>query len=98
MKIAGNLSLILALTLGTAAAGCAAGGSDDDDLGGDDTGGDDSGGGGDEVKPLDAAGAYSLRSNFDLAANAPGKAGQVINLVIDMTDDPDDPTGWILDQ
>jgi len=47
---------------------------------------------------VDAAGKYQLKSNFDLATNLPGKVGEVTNAFIQMTDDPDDPTNFILDQ
>jgi hypothetical protein len=47
---------------------------------------------------VDAAGRYSMRSNYDLAENAPGKAGEVARMFIDATNDADDPSSWILDQ
>jgi len=46
----------------------------------------------------DASGKYLVKSTFDLATNLPGKVGEVTNTFIAMTDDPDDPTSWILDQ
>lgn len=65
-------------------------------------GGDDGGGGsGDQPpssRPLDATGTYTVHSTFDLATNMPGTAGTVVNAIIDATDDPDDPTKWILEQ
>jgi len=81
-------------TLLFAAAGCAA--DAPSDVGGD----DDVDGGDDVVDPatVNAAGKYSLRSQFDLATNAPGTAGDVVNTFIAATDDPDDPTSWMLDQ
>lgn len=47
---------------------------------------------------VDAAGKYKISSSFDLATNLPGKVGEVTNQFIAMTDDPDDPTNFILDQ
>lgn len=92
-----SLSLTLLLALGTAMAGCAGTttpGDDDDDIGGDGDGSDVD----EEPVPLTAEGTYALVSNFDIATNMPGTAGQVINQIIDATDSPDDPTHWILDQ
>ncbi len=88
-----NLSLSLALALAAVATGCAADSPDQDD-----DGGGGGGGGDDAPQPLDASGRFQLRSNFDLATNAPGKAGEVTRAIIDATDSPDDPTGWIRDQ
>ncbi len=97
MKRIGNHSMIFALVLGAAAAGCTAE-PPDDEGGGDEGGGDP----GDEVteeeRPLDAAGRYRLQSKFDIASNAPGTAGEVVNQIIEMTDDPDDPALWVIDQ
>src|SRR5207248_9757251 len=41
---------------------------------------------------------YAVQSSFDIAANLPGTVGQVVNGFIAATDEPDDPTKWILDQ
>lgn len=92
-----SLSLTLILALGASAAGCAASSPDDtDDPGmGSDNGSDDDG---TDPVPLTAEGTYALVSDFDIATNMPGTAGEVINQVIDATDSPDDPTHWILDQ
>jgi len=83
-----NLSVALALLLGATITGCAT----------DAPGGDD----GPDVPPLpedvDASGMYAMHSNFDLAANAPGKAGEVARLIIEATDEGDDPSKWILEQ
>ncbi|MGN6108512.1 MAG: hypothetical protein ACTHU0_25630 [Kofleriaceae bacterium] len=96
MKIAQHFSMILALALTAAAGGCATDAPDD---GGDGGGGDGGGGGGGGTEePVDASGSYKLRSKFDLATNAPGAVGDVVNAIIAATDDPDDPTAWILDQ
>ena len=89
-----NLIALLALALGTTAAGCAADAPD----GPDGPGGGGGGGGEEEVTPTDATGKYSMRSNFDLATNAPGKVGEVVNTIIAATDGGDDPANWILEQ
>ena len=92
-----SLSLTLLFALGASAAGCASDPADDND--GDGGGG---GGGGDgsgsETVPLTAEGTFSFVSQFDIATNMPGDAGEVVNKIIDATDSPDDPTHWILDQ
>lgn len=90
MKTAKNLSILLALAL-TGAAGCAASNGGDDD--------DGPGSGSDDVPTrMDAAGKYQVQSSFDIAANAPGKVGEVSRAFIEATDGPADPTEWILDQ
>jgi hypothetical protein len=99
MKTTNSLALVLALALGSTAAGCSSDPSNmagDDDGAGDDGGGDT--GGGTSKKPLDATGMYAMHSTFDLATNMPGTAGTVVNTIIAATDDSDDPTHWILDQ
>jgi hypothetical protein len=47
---------------------------------------------------LDATGAFQLESEFDIADGIPGPVGAVINAVLDMTDDPNDPATWVIDQ
>ncbi|HEX3758120.1 MAG TPA: hypothetical protein VHW23_05420, partial [Kofleriaceae bacterium] len=87
-----RLAFVAALALGATAA-CGA----TPQMGGDDGGG----GGGDQPpgsRPLDATGTYTVHSTFDLATNMPGTAGTVVNAIIAATDDPDDPTKWILEQ
>ena len=92
-----NLTILLALALGTAAAGCAA--DAPDEMGDDGGGGGGGGGGGDETPiPTDATGTYKMRSSFDLATNLPGKVGEVTNTIIAMTDGATDPADWILEQ
>jgi len=93
-----NLTVLLALALGsTAAVGCAA--DSPDQMGDDGGGGGGGGGGGDETpKATDPTGTYSMRSNFDLASNMPGKVGDVVNTIIAATDGGDDPANWILEQ
>jgi hypothetical protein len=77
-------------------AGCAAqpvappgGGPDDDD---DDVPGDD------EPVPTSPEGRFAVTSQFDLATNAPGTAGTVANYFINATDDPEDPTKFLVDE
>ncbi len=90
----------LALLASVTAAGCAGmaptgGGTG----GGDDNGGGDDGTGSDDVpKALDLTGTYQMASTFDIATNIPGTVGTVTNDFIAATDDPDDPTMWIVDQ
>ncbi len=91
-----SLPLTLILALGATAAGCAADAPTPNDDDGGDTGGGD--GSGSETIPLTADGTYAMTSQFDIATNMPGTAGQVINQIIDATDSADDPTHWILDQ
>jgi hypothetical protein len=66
--------------------------------GGDDTGSNTNPDGGSSTVPLSAQGKYSLQSDFDIATNMPGTAGDVVNGFIQATDDPDDPTKYVLDQ
>jgi hypothetical protein len=93
-----SLSLTMLLALGASVAGCASnpGDNNDDDGGGSDDGSGD--GSGSDAVPLTPEGKFSLVSDFDIATNMPGTAGQVLNQIIDATDSPDDPTHWILDQ
>jgi len=49
-------------------------------------------------RQLDATGTYRLHSRFDIAQNMPGTGGAVVNGLIAMTDDPDDPAHWMLTQ
>jgi hypothetical protein len=86
-----SLSLTFALALGVTAAGCAANAPDGDDDGG-------GSGSGSETIPTSPEGKYSMTSDYDVATNMPGTAGDVVNSFIDATNSPDDPTHWILDQ
>src|SRR3954462_3854362 len=91
-----RLAVVAALALVPTAA---CGGADPSGMGGGGGGGGGSGGGGgDPSRPLDPSGTYALHSTFDLAKNMPGTAGTVVNTIIAATDDPDDPTHWIVDQ
>ncbi len=93
-----TLTLISALVLGAAATGCTDAPAVDGEGGPGAGAGEDIDGGGEEQRPLDAAGAYRLQSKLDIASGAPGTAGDVINTIIAMTDDPEDPTLWVVDQ
>jgi hypothetical protein len=90
-----SLSLTMLLALGGLTAGCATNSPDGDD---DGMGSGSGSGSGSDTVPLTAEGKYAVTSQFDIATNMPGTAGQVINQIIDATDSPDDPTHWILDQ
>jgi hypothetical protein len=48
--------------------------------------------------PLTPEGVFNVQSELDLATNMPGTSGQVINYFILATDDPEDPTKFIVDQ
>lgn len=48
--------------------------------------------------PLTPEGRFMLHSELDLATNMPGTSGQVVNYFIQATDDPDDPTKFLVDQ
>lgn len=89
-----NLSLTLLFALGAAATGCAA---DAVATPGDDDG-SGSGGDGSGAVPLTPEGKFSVTNEFDVATNAPGTAGTVANYFIQATDDPDDPTKFIVDE
>ncbi len=93
MSSSKNLIALLALALGTTAAGCAA------DAPGDDFDDDIVNPPGEEQPvPLTPEGTFSVQSDFDLATNLPGTAGTVVNYFIAATDDPDDPTKFIVEQ
>jgi hypothetical protein len=66
--------------------------------GGGDDGGSNTNPDGPDAVPLSAEGKYSMQSDFDIATNMPGTAGAVVNGFIQATDDPDDPTRYVLDQ
>lgn len=88
-------NLAFAFTAALAITGCAADGADDpNDPNNPDNPTNPDG----TPKQLDASGKYQMRSTFDLATNAPGKVGEVTRAIIDMTDSPEDPTLWVLDQ
>lgn len=92
-----SFSSLLFVLVTAATVGCAGDlpGSVDDD---DDGGGGGGGGGGDEPVPATPEGRFKVKSQFDLATNMPGTAGQVVNYFIQATDDPEDPTKFIVDK
>lgn len=94
------LTSVLALlaSTGVAATGCAADVSGGAPTGGDTTGSGDTSGSDDAPHPLAPTGTYAMRSTYDLATNMPGTVGQVANVFIAATDDPDDPTNWLMEQ
>lgn len=85
----------LLLAFGATAAGCSATIGDPPGVGGDGTGSDGTGSG---AVPHSAQGKYALHSTFDISANMPGTAGDVVRAFIAATDDPADPTLWIVQQ
>ncbi|MGN6108513.1 MAG: hypothetical protein ACTHU0_25635, partial [Kofleriaceae bacterium] len=94
MKTTRLLSSALFLTI--AAAGCAAerpddhiGPPDDDDVNNPPD---------DQPVPTTPEGRFAVQSKFDLATNLPGTAGTVIDYFISATDDPEDPTKFIVEQ
>lgn len=88
-----NLSNSLFLLLGLVAVGCAADatGPDDDDTTNPPPPPE-------EPVPLTPEGTFAVQSDFDVATNMPGTAGTVVNYFINATDDPDDPTKFIVEQ
>ncbi len=46
---------------------------------------------------MDVTGTYAMHSTFDISTNMPGTVGDVVNTIIAATDDPDDPTKWVVD-
>ena len=48
--------------------------------------------------PLQVIGSYQLESEFNLVSGIPGTAGDVVRAIVAMTDDPNDPSSWLLDQ
>ncbi len=90
-----TLFAALTLALGALATGCAAEVTED---GGDGSGSGVGTGSDDAPKASDVSGTYRMQSQFDIATNMPGKIGEIGNQFIAATDDPDDPTNWMLDQ
>lgn len=84
---------LLVTSLLAAAAGCG-----DNIVPGDDNPDSPDNPDGDLPVPLSAEGRYLVHSEFDLATNVPGTPGRVINYFISATDEPDDPTKFILEQ
>jgi hypothetical protein len=91
-----QLTTTLALLLASATVvGCAADapGNDDGDDMGDPMPQPDP-----QPVPLTPQGKFAVQSDFDLATNLPGTAGTVVNYFIQATDEPDDPTKFLLEQ
>ena len=94
-----STSSLLASILIATATGCAADAPGSGDGGGGNTGGSNTGGGDNGgTTGLSLDGKYLLHSEFDIASNMPGTAGDVINEIIAATDDPDDPSKYILEK
>lgn len=90
MKLS-TISLAFALAI-TGCAGSSTTGEDD--------GMGSGSGGSNEPQPtpeMDAQGTFRLNSTFDIATNMPGTNGDVLNGLIDATDDADDPMSWVVD-
>ncbi|MBV8761288.1 MAG: hypothetical protein JO257_28585 [Deltaproteobacteria bacterium] len=92
-----NFGFAFTLAIGAVLTGCAAD-SPANPPGGSTTGSGDNTGGDDAPHAMDATGKYKVQSTFDIASNMPGTVGVVVNDFIAATDDPDDPTHWVLDQ
>jgi hypothetical protein len=88
------LSLLTAASL----TGCAAEAPGGDDDGYTDDGGPSDGNPDTEPVPLTPTGTFRVESQFDLATNVPGTAGEIANYFILATDDPDDPTKFIVEK
>jgi hypothetical protein len=89
-----TLSAALILALGATVVGCAADAPDaPDDIDDPDNTPPDQ-----QPVPLTPEGRFSVTSDFDLAQNLPGTAGSIANYFIQATDDPDDPTRFIVQQ
>lgn len=87
-----GFAFALALTVGTAV-GCATDASE-----GEQPGEGDEEPGGNEPLPTTAEGTFMLHSKFDLASNVPGRVGTVLNVIIDATDDSNDPVQYIYER
>jgi hypothetical protein len=88
-----NLSITLLLGL-VATTGCAADAQGDDPTDPSDPNDPE------DPQPVPATpeGSFKMSSTFDVATNAPGTPGTIANYFINATDDPDDPTKFILDE
>ena len=91
-----TLSTALILALGATVVGCAAD-APDGNVDPNDPSDPDSNPNPQPV-PLTPEGTFSVQSDFDLAMNLPGTAGTIANYFIQATDDPDDPTRFIVQQ
>jgi hypothetical protein len=84
------LPILLALSTAAGCAADAAGPDDDIDNPGDPSDPDSI--------PKSPEGRFAMTSDFDVATNLPGTAGTVVNYFISATDEPDDPTKFIVEQ
>ncbi len=91
-----SLTFLSLLTAGSLV-GCAADAPDqgDDDIDDPSGDGDDDG---TQPVPTTPEGTFRVNSTFDLATNVPGTPGQVANYFILATDDPDDPSKFIVEK
>lgn len=94
MSTLNKFAFAFTLAIGAVATGCAADSPESDDP--NDPNNPDNPD--NPSKQLDASGSYQMRSNFDLATNAPGKVGDVTRAIIDMTDSPEDPSLWVIER
>jgi hypothetical protein len=85
-----NHTMMFLFLLGATAAGCAADAPGDEDV--DPVPPDQ------QPVPLTPQGRFRVMSEFDLATNAPGTVGDVVNYFIAATDEPDDPTKFIVEK
>ncbi len=46
---------------------------------------------------MDIRGTYNIESSFDVANGLPGTVGDVVNTIVEMTDDPFDPATYLID-
>ena len=90
-----SLTMSFALLAGVTVAACTSGDIADP---GDDGPGDGSGSDGEGPIPTTPEGKFAITSDFDVATNAPGTPGQIARYFLDATDDPDDPTRFIVQQ
>lgn len=88
-----KVGFAFALALTGTAVGCATDASE-----GDQPGEGDEDPGANEPLPTTAEGTFVLHSKFDLASNLPGRVGTVVNVIIDATDDSNDPVQYIYDR
>jgi len=87
-----SFAFTFVLALGAVTTGC----SSDPMMSGDDGPNNPGGGDDDAPRPLDATGNYRVQNTFDIATNAPGTVGDIVNAFIDMTNDANDPSHWLL--
>jgi hypothetical protein len=95
MTTRSSLTTALLLTISAAAAGCAADVTAPPDDPTDPTNPDNPD---NQPVPQSPTGKFAMTSTFDLATNMPGTAGTVVNIFISATDDPDDPTKFIVEK